>query len=217
MKEVCSVRKVNVRPVILMIGVCILSGMQSINADNVTIKIRDSQVSIEDSFIRQYQENPDASAPQDESPSDMNIGVYASRLSTGEDASYLYSTGYGGGAEFTLSSSRFLFQLDTEVYTAESNNIWSDTYTILSASGGVGLTLFQLGESEISSTLRYGLIAHWNETQWYFNQKGEAGLRLTHQLSDTLRPFIEANVLLMFASPASAVLYNAAVGIQYTI
>ncbi len=150
-------------------------------------------------------------------PSPVSIEVYASELFTQDDASFLYTEGIGGGAGISIPLPRFLFMAGCQLYSAESNNIWTDTYTILSVESGLGYPLYDNGTGSLHATFSYGLIAHWNQTTWYVNQKGEAGLRFAYQVNERFRPYIEGSVLLMFARPDQTMMYCGSLGIQYTI
>lgn len=155
---------------------------------------------------------------QSESPTpSINFSVFGGKLFTNEEAAHLYTDSIGGGAEISTTISNLRLLANGQVFTAKSNNVWTDSYTILSATGGLGYTIQTFKHNEIAATCKYGVIIHYNGSTWYLNQRGEIGLRLCHQTSAKFCPFLEGNVVMMFATPDNTILYNGTVGIQYEI
>lgn len=150
-----------------------------------------------------------------EDPS-VSMALFADQQYTNADASYLYTKSLGGGVELAIDSADLKLLAKLDMHTADANNVWTDLYTILSASTGLGYTFYNSSGHQLTATCRYGVVAHYNGTKWYLNQQGAAGLRLSSQISSHIRPFLEAGVTLLFASPANTLLFNGTAGIQYT-
>jgi len=178
--------KQNIIALILGIGICLLVGVYALPGQTV-----------------------------EASPS-VSMSLFGDQRFTNDDASYLYTKSMGGGIEFAVDTSNLRLLANLQAHAAESNNVWTDMYTILSASGGLGYTFFNSRGHQLTATCKYGVIAHFTGNSWYLNQKGEAGLRLSNQMSPHMAPFVEATVALMLSAPENTILYNGSAGIQYT-
>lgn len=154
------------------------------------------------------------------------LGLYATAYKSTRTVDHLYQYSYGAGLESTISlpfKRNLSLVVDLEAQFANSNNIWTDFYTLLGGSVGLGYR-FQLGNNfQMIPSLSYGVLAHHCEEcldgtdkkTWYTAQQATAVVRFEFPIRQSMLAYLRIQARLMIEQENTGLLYGAGTGIRF--
>ncbi len=161
-----------------------------------------------------------------ESGEKYTIGLYATAYKSTNTIDHLYQYSCGAGSESTISlpfNRNLSLVVDLDAQYANSNNIWTGSYTLLRGSVGLGYR-FQLGNNlQMIPSLSYGVLSHHCEEcldgtdkkTWYTAQQATAVVRLEFPISQSMLAYLRIQARLMIEQENTGLLYGAGTGIRF--
>ncbi|MPM39096.1 hypothetical protein SDC9_85728 [bioreactor metagenome] len=154
------------------------------------------------------------------------LGLYATAYTSTNTIDHLYQYSCGAGLESTISlpfNRNLSLVVDLDAQYANSNNIWTDSYTLLGGSMGLGYR-FQLGNNfQMIPSLSYGVLAHHCEEcldgtdkkTWYTAQQATAVVRFEFPIRQSMLAYLRIQARLMIEQENTGLLYGAGTGIRF--